>query len=96
LSRLRDHLDSPQFTDERGETTGETAFRFGGNWVKSGVPRWKAYLFYGISFFGGIGLVLTRGPDGFDLLAYGGIAFIAIGVGGTIEIVRGRPFPKIF
>ena len=53
LSGLRDHLDSPQFTDENGESTGETAFRFGGSWVKSGAPRWKGYLFYAISFFGG-------------------------------------------
>lgn len=95
MPSLRDHLDSPQFTDKHGESTGETVFRVGGTWVKSGTPRWKGYLFYAICFFGGLGLVLTSGAD-FDLFAFFGLVCIAIGVAGSVETIRGRPFTKIF
>ncbi len=95
MPSLREHLDSPQFTDDRGESTGETVFRVGGNWVKSGVPRWKGYLFYAICLIGGTGLVLTSGSE-FDLFAFFGLICVAIGVAGAIETVRGKPFTKIF
>jgi hypothetical protein len=88
---FREHLDSPQFTDADGESTGETVFRIGGTWVKSGVPRWRGYLFYLISFVGGLVLVLTS-TGGFDLLAMAGVLFVAIGVAGALETWRGVPF----
>jgi len=96
MPSLKEHLDSPQFTDENGESVGESVIgRFGGTWVKSGVPRSRAYLFYAIAFFGGLGLVLTGGGE-FDIFAMFGVACVALGVAGTIETVRGRPFTKIF
>jgi hypothetical protein len=93
---LRDHLDAPQFTDEHGESTGETMFRFGGSWVRSGVPRWKGYLLYVISLVGGFALVLPLGGSGFDLISFAGLAFMAVGVVGIIETWRGRPFSNPF
>jgi hypothetical protein len=95
MPSLREHLDSPQFTDENGDSTGETVLRVGGAWVKSGVPRWKGYLFYAISLFGGLGLILTSGSN-FDLFAFFGVVCVGIGVAGAVETVRGRPFTKIF
>lgn len=93
---IREHLDSPQFTDESGESTGETMFRFGGSWVKSGVPRWKGYLLYVIALAGGFFLALPLGNQGFDLISFVGLAFMAIGVAGVVETWRGRPFSKPF
>ncbi len=95
MPSIQEHLDSPQFTDENGETTGETVLRVGGSWVKSGTPRRKGYLFYAIVFFGGLGLVLTSG-SGFDLFAMFGLLCVGLGVAGAIETWRGRPFTKIF
>jgi len=96
MPSLREHLDSPQFTDANGDSLGESVVgRVGGNWVKPGVPRWKAYLFYAISFFGGIGLIVT-GQGGFDLFAFFGVVCVGIGVFGFIETVRNRPFTRIF
>lgn len=95
MTSLREHFDSPQFTDENGESTGETFLRVGGTWVKSGVPRWKGYLFYAIAFLGGLGLILT-GTGGFDLFAFFGLVCVGLGVAGSIEVVRGRPFTRIF
>lgn len=88
---IREHLDSPQFTDADGNTTGETVFRVGGTWVKSGVPRRRGYLFYLISFVGGLILALTS-TGGFDLLSFAGLIFVAIGIAGAIETWRGIPF----
>ena len=96
MPSLRAHLDSPQFTDEDGESLGESVVgRVGGTWVKQGAPRWKAYLFYLICLVGGIGLIVTSG-DGFDLVAMFGVACVALGVFGGIETIRGRPFTRIF
>jgi hypothetical protein len=96
MASLRDHLDSPQFTDSDGESTGESVIgKLGGTWVKSGEPRRKAYLFYAICLIGGIGLVLTSGGE-FDIFAFFGVASAAIGVVGGIETLRGRPFTWIF
>lgn len=95
MASLREHLDSPQFTDENGESTGETVLRVGGNWVKSGVPRWKGYLFYAICLLGGLGLILTTGSN-FDIFAFFGVVCVGLGAAGAIETVRGRPFTKIF
>lgn len=96
MPSLREHLDSPQFTDEAGESTGESIIgRVGGTWVKPGVPRRRGYLFYAISFFGGLGLILTSGSE-FDLFAFFGLICVILGIVGTVEIVRGRPFTRIF
>ena len=96
MSALRDHLDAPMFTDDDGTSTGESVIgRIGGTWVKSGVPRSRGYLFYGICFFGGLGLILTSGTS-FDLFAFFGLVCVVLGIVGTIEIVRGRPFTRIF
>ena len=98
MPSLKEHLDSPQFTDENGESTGETVLRIGGSWVKSGVPRRRGYLFYAIAFFGGLGLVLLSVAmgEGIDLFAFFGLVSMGLGVGGAIETARGRPFTKIF
>jgi hypothetical protein len=96
MPSLREHLDSPQFTDANGESRGESAVgRFGGNWVKSGEARWKAYLFYLICLAGGAGLILTGGGD-FDIFAMFGVACLALGVFGGIETLRNKPFTRIF
>jgi hypothetical protein len=96
MPSLREHLDSPQFTDENGEPTGETVLgRIGGAWVKPGVPRSRGYLFYAIIFFGGLFLIGTAG-SGFDLFAFIGVVCVVLGIAGAIEIARGRPFTGIF
>jgi hypothetical protein len=96
MPSLRDHLASPQFTDENGEPTGESVIgRLGGTWVKAGVPRRRGYLFYAIVFFGGLALVLTSGAS-LDLFAVFGVFCVVVGLVGTIETVRGRPFTRIF
>lgn len=96
MPSLREYLDAPQFTDENGKSTGESVIgRIGGNWVQPGVPRRRGFLFYAIAFFGGLGLILTSG-DGFDLFAMFGVICVVLGVVGAIEIVRNRPFTRIF
>jgi hypothetical protein len=96
MPSLREHLGSPQFTDENGEPTGETVIgRMGGTWVKPGVPRGRGYLFYAIIFCGGLVLIVTAGP-GFDLFAAFGVFCVVLGIAGAIEIARGRPFTRIF
>jgi hypothetical protein len=95
MPSLREHLDSPQFTDENGEPTGETVLgRMGGAWVKPGVPRSRGYLFYAIIFFGGLFLILTG--SGFDLFAVFGVVCVAAGIVGAIEVALGRPFNRLF
>jgi hypothetical protein len=95
MPSLRDHLDSPQYTDENGEPTGESVIgRIGGTWVKPGVPRRRGYLFYAIVFFAG--LILTFTGPGFDLFAMFGVFSVVIGIVGAIEVARGRPFTRIF
>jgi hypothetical protein len=96
MPSLREHLASPQFTDQDGEPTGESALgRIGGTWVKPGVPRGRGYLFYAILFFGGLFLIATAG-SGFDLFAFFGVICVALGIVGSIEIARGRPFTGVF
>jgi hypothetical protein len=96
MPSLREHLQSPQFTDENGEPTGESVLsRIGGTWVKPGVPRSRGYLFYAIIFFGGLFLIGTTGAS-FDLFAFFGVVCVAAGIMGAIEIARGRPFTRIF
>ena len=96
MTSLREHLNSPQFTDENGEPTGETVLgRIGGAWVKPGVPRSRGYLFYAILFFGGLFLIGTAG-SGFDLFAFFGVVCVVVSIVGAIEIARGRPFPRLF
>ena len=96
MPSLREHLDSPQFTGPDGESYGESVLgRFGGTWVKSGVPRWKAYLFYLICLAGGIGLIVTGGGE-FDLFAMFGALCLVLGIFGGIEAIRGKPFTRIF
>jgi hypothetical protein len=96
MPSLREHLDAPQFTDENGESLGESHIgRFGGNWVKQGVPRRRAYLFYGICLFGGTGLILTGGGQ-FDIFALFGALCLILGVAGGAETIRNKPFTAIF
>lgn len=96
MPTLRDHLDSPQFTDPDGESRGESVVgRVGGNWVKAGVPRWKAYLFYTIALLGGLGLIVT-GQGELDLFAFFGIVCVGLAIFGFVETLRNRPFTKIF
>jgi hypothetical protein len=96
MPSLREHLASPQFTDANGQPTGESVIgRIGGTWVRPGVPRGRGYLFYAIIFFGGLALVLTSGSS-LDLFALFGLFCVIVGIAGTIEILRGRPFTRIF
>ena len=100
MSGLREHLDSPQFPDEDPDAvddakkSGITLAKFSGGWVAPGKPRSRAYLFYGISLVSGIFLAVTPGPGGFDLLAFGGLIFIALGLFGIAETFRGKRFPR--
>lgn len=82
------------FTDANGESTGVGMFGLGGDWAKHGQPRWRGYLLWGISIVGGVLLMLTSGPEGFDLLSFGGILFVLAGIGGVIEVFLGRPFRR--
>jgi len=96
MASIRDYLDAPQFTDAEGESTGESALgRFGGTWVKSGEPRWKAYLFYLICLGGGGGLILTSGGS-FDIFALFGVLCVVLGLFGGLETIRNKPFTRIF
>ena len=96
MSSLSEHLDAPQFTDEHGESLGESHIgRFGGNWVKQGEPRRKAYLFYGICLAGGVGLVVTGGGD-LDIFAMFGVLCLILGVAGGAETIRNKPFTAVF
>jgi len=96
MPSLREHLDSPQFTDENGESYGESHLgRVGGKWVKAGEPRRKAYLFYAICLFGGIGLIVTGGGE-MDIFAMFGVLCLALGLFGGAETVRNKPFTRIF
>ena len=96
MPSLQEHLDSPQFTDEDGESRGESHIgRFGGNWVKQGEPRRKAYLFYGICVAGGLGLILTGGGD-LDIFAMFGVLCLILGVVDGLETIRNRPFTRVF
>lgn len=96
MSSLSEHLDAPQFTDENGVSLGESHIgRFGGNWVKQGEPRRKAYLFYGICLAGGAVLILTGGGE-FDLFALFGVLCLILGIAGGVETIRNKPFTAIF
>jgi hypothetical protein len=96
MSSLREHLDSPQFTDQNGESLGESHVgRFGGNWVKAGVPRSRAYLFYGICIIGGVGLIVTGGGE-LDIFAMFGVLCLGLGLFGGAETIRNKPFTRIF
>jgi hypothetical protein len=96
MPSLREHLDTPQFTDANGESIGESAVaRFGGTWVKSGTPRKKAYLFYAICLFGGVGLILTGGGQ-LDIFAMFGVLCVGLALFGGIETIRNKPFTRIF
>jgi hypothetical protein len=96
MSSLQEHLDSPLFTDADGEPVGESFVgRFGGTWVKSGVPRRKAYLFYAICLIGGIGLIVTGGGE-LDIFAIFGVACVGLGLFGGAETIRNKPFTRIF
>jgi hypothetical protein len=64
--------------------------KFSGGWVAPGQPRRRAYLFYGLSLFAGFFLAITSGPGGFDLLAFGGLAFMELGVFGVTETFLGK------
>jgi hypothetical protein len=95
MPSLREHLDSPQFTDENGESTGESVLaRIGGSWVKPGVPRGRGYLFFAIVVLAGLFFIGTSGSD-FDLFAFFGVVCVVLGIVGVVEIARGRPFSGI-
>lgn len=100
MPSLKEHLASPQFPDEDPDAavdpkaSGMTLAKFSGGWVAPGQPRSKAYLFYGLSLIAGFFLTITSGPGGFDLLAFAGLAFMALGIFGIAETVRGKRFPR--
>lgn len=100
MPSLREHLDSPQFPDEVPDAaadsgkSGMTLAKLSGGWVAPGQPRSRAYLFYGISLVAGSLLAISSGPGGLDLIAFGGLAAMALGVFGIAETIRGRRFPR--
>jgi len=96
MPSLREHLDSPQFTDASGASHGESVVgRVGGTWVKAGEPRWKAYLFYGICLVGGLGLVLTSAGE-LDIFSLFGLLCLGLAAFGGVETIRNKPFTRIF
>jgi hypothetical protein len=96
MPSLNEILDAPQFTDENGESLGESHIgRFGGNWVKQGQPRWKALLFYAICLVGGFGLIATSSFQ-LDIFSMFGVLCLVLGVVGGAETIRNRPFTAIF
>ena len=100
MPSLREYLESPQFPDEEPPTADDLAkpgmslARITGGWVAAGQPRWKAFAIYVSSVVGGILLAFpaTAGLD--DLFLILGIAFIAFGVFGIAETLRGKRFPR--
>jgi hypothetical protein len=96
---LREYLQSPQFPDEEpvdpaeAVKSGRSLAGFTGGWVAAGQPRWKAFVIYLASLIGGILLVWPAAGD-LDLVAYAGLAFIAFGVFGLVETLRGKRFPR--
>jgi len=96
---LREYLESPQFPDEDPPTEedlakpGMSIARFTGGWVAAGQPRWKAYAIFVTSIVGG-GILALPAPDGFELFSFFGLAFVAFGVFGIAETLRGKRFPR--
>lgn len=96
---LRGYLESPQFPDEEPATEDDLAkpglslARFTGGWVAAGRPRWKAFAIYLSSILGGVVLAVPA-PDDFGLLTVAGVAFVAFGVFGIAETLRGKRFPR--
>ena len=104
MSRLRDHLNSPQYPDEEPlpddamTQKGLSMVKISGGWVQPGQPRWRAYVLFLFSLIGGLALMLTSTTDSFDIIAMLGAAFAAFGVFGLAETVTGkvlwRPAPR--
>jgi len=96
LSRIREHLDSPQYPDEEPlpddamHQRGLSLVKISGGWVQPGRPRSRAYLFFGISLIGGLLLALTSGPGGLDIIGIFGVGFFLFGIFGVAETFVGR------
>jgi hypothetical protein len=96
MASLNEILASPQFTDENGDSLGESHIgRFGGNWVKQGEPRWKAFLFYAICLLGGFGLIALSNFQ-LDFFSMFGVLCLFLGVVGGAESIRNKPFTAVF
>lgn len=99
MPTLRGYLESPQFPDEEPPTEDDLArsryslARFTGGWVAAGQPRWKAFAIYLSSILGGVILAFPV-PDDVGLLTVAGVAFVAFGVFGVAETLRGKRFPR--
>ena len=100
MASLREHLDSPQFPGEDPPTEKELAgpgislARFTGGWVAAGQPRRKAYAIYVASLIGGVFLVIPTGAGSLDMFFFIGALFLALGIFGIAETVRGKRFPR--
>ena len=96
LSRLRDHLNSPQYPDEEplpddaATQRGMSMVKITGGWVQPGKERWRAYVLFALSFIGGLLLALTSTGDNLDIIAMMGLGFVAFGLFGLAETVTGK------
>ena len=91
MEQLREHLDSPQFTDREGNATGSARFAL---MVAPGKPRWLGYLFYLITFLISavlaLGLIDVGGEMGADLVRILGVVGMLGAVYGAWEVWYGR------
>jgi hypothetical protein len=100
MSRVKEHLNSPQFPGDDPPTAEDMAkpglslVKISSGWVAAGQPRWKAYTIYVFSIAGGIVLALP-GPGSFEAFTVVGVALAALGVFGTAETIRGKRFPRL-
>ena len=90
MSRMAEHLRSPQFTDADGNHTGPSRVPF---LAAPGRPRWLGYAFYLGGFVLGallaLGVVDTGDQMGRDLLQIIGVVGMFGAVYGCWEIWRG-------
>jgi hypothetical protein len=93
VGQLADHLRSPQYTDDEGNSTAPARVPM---IVAPGRPRWLGYAFCLAAFI--LGAVLALGildlgeTIGSDLVRIIGIVSMLGAVYGAWEIWRGKPF----
>jgi hypothetical protein len=91
LSSIVEHLQSPQFTDAEGKSTGPARVTF---FVAPGRPRWLGYAFYLAAFVLGavlaLGIVDIGDQMSREIIGIIGVVGMLGAVYGCWEVWRGR------